>query len=978
MTDRLATGNAAIDRSRPIRFSFDGKAMTGFAGDTLASALLANGVRLVGRSFKYHRPRGIFSAGAEEPNALVELGHGARREPNSKATTVELVDGLEAWSQNRFPSLRLDLLSVNSLLSPFLKAGFYYKTFMWPAAFWEKLYEPAIRRAAGLGRAAGQPDPDHYDKGNAFCDLLVIGGGPAGMAAALAAADAGQRVLLCESDFLLGASLRGRDGAIDGGDAADWLGTAARRIADHPNITLMLRTTMFAVYDHSVFAAVEQSAPGDADAPRQRVWRIVTERSILATGAIERPMLFDGNDLPGVMLAGAVATYATRFGVQAGQRIAFAVDNDAGWESAADAARAGAHIVAIIDRRPGLSARAEEIAPQLNIVIHLGATVRRGHGGRSLKAVTIAGADGKATRLAIDCLAVSGGWNPNIGIATHLGARPRWNEATGQFLADARPEGMILCGAAAGQSSANACVRHGAAAGRSVVDRTSFDETPAPVPASDRPSSVRSLGGGKVFVDLQHDVTEEDVRLAFAEGYRSVEHLKRYTTLGMATDQGRTANFLGLSLMAELTGQSIAATGTTTARPPAVPIAIGALAGTHRGGHFRPLRKTVTHDWALERGAPMIEAGLWRRAQWYPREGETDWLTSVNREVLAVRSAVGICDVSTLGKIDIQGPDAGALLDFVYANLFSTLAVGRVRYGAMLREDGFVFDDGTTARLGDQHFLMSTTTANAEAVMEHLEWCLQVLKPAWRVQIASVTEQWAQFSIAGPNARPLVAALLEPDIAIDDASLPHMSVMPVRLRSGVAGRLFRMSFSGERGFEIAVPARHGLETWRALVELGRPLGVEPYGTEALGVLRIEKGHVAGPELNGQTTAADIGLGRMVSKKKDFIGRLMALREPLADPMRPRLVGLRSSRPFSAGAHLLPAAGPFTAAHDQGHITSAAYSPTLRQWIGLGLLDNGSNRIGETIAAHDPVRNAHGDVEVCSPVFVDPEGTRVHG
>ncbi len=977
MTDRLNPAGSAIDRSQTVCFHFDGKPMTGFAGDTLASALLANGVKLVGRSFKYHRPRGIFSTGAEEPNALVELGRGDRREPNIKATMVELCDGLEAWSQNRFPSLDFDLLSVNSLLSPFLKAGFYYKTFMWPAAFWEKLYEPFIRRAAGLGRASGQPDPDHYEKGNLFCDLLVIGGGPAGMAAALAAADAGRRVVLCEADFLLGASLQGRGGQIGDSDSADWLATAGRRIAEHPNITLMLRTTLFAVYDHGVFGAIEQPVAGHPTAPRQRMWRIAADRSILATGAIERPLLFGHNDLPGVMLAGAVANYAARFGVPAGDRIAFAVDNDSGWESAADCARAGAHVVAVIDRRPTLSPVAEGISRELKTAVHLGASIRRAHGGRALKAVTIESVGGRTRRIAVDCLGVSGGWNPNIGIATHLGAKPRWHAATGQFLVDARPEGMLVAGSAAGHGSAAACADHGALAGRCAASGLSLTETPPP-PAAGEPPVVQPHGGGKVFVDLQHDVTEDDVRLAHAEGYRSVEHLKRYTTLGMATDQGRTSNFLGLSLMADFTGQSIDATGTTTARPPAVPVAIGALAGVHRGQHFRPLRQTATHGWALDQGAPMIEAGLWRRAQWYPKPGEPDWLTSVNREVTAVRSAVGVCDVSTLGKIDIQGPDAAALLDFAYANLFSTLAVGRVRYGVMLREDGFVFDDGTTARLGDEHFLMSTTTANAEAVMEHLEWCLQVLRPDWRVQIASVTEQWAQFSIAGPQARPLVAALLAPDTAIDDASLPHMSVIPARLRTGVEGRLFRMSFSGERGFEIAVPARHGLETWRALLDLGRPLGVEPYGTEALGVLRIEKGHVAGPELNGQTTAADIGLGRMVSKKKDFIGRLMALREPLADPARPRLVGLKSDKPFSAGAHLLPAAGPFTTANDQGHVTSAAYSPTLQQWIGLGLLTNGTDRIGETIAAHDPVRNGHAEVEVCSPVFVDPEGTRVHG
>jgi len=982
---RLTTIAGSIDRSQVLHFRFDGRCYTGYAGDTLASALMANGIKTVGRSFKYHRKRGIFSAGPEEPNALVELRAGDRKEPNCKATTIALFDGLEARSQNRFPTLGFDLLGINGLLSPFLGAGFYYKTFMWPASFWEKVYEPAIRRAAGLGRAAALPDPDSYEKANLFCDVLVIGGGPAGIAAASEAADCGKRVVICEADAELGGGLLAEGSSTSSVKERAALGAAYERLRSHPCVTIKLRTTVFGAYDGGAFGAVENVADHlpkpDRGQPRQRLWRIFATRSILATGSIERPMLFQGNDLPGVMLASAIRTYVNRYAVAPGQRLAFYVNNHAGWRAALDCERAGLSVAAVIDTRAVLPAMSKALMGEIAAPVYLGAVVASARGRSRVAGVVVRTKDGRAVRIAADCLGVSGGWNPNIAITTHLGARPRWSELSGQFRAEDVPAGMSICGAAAGAETTEDCRRHGALAGRNFA--TGITVANDGQRSSTEPPSafIAATAGKKIFVDLQHDVTARDIGIAYREGFRSVEHLKRYTTLGMATDQGRTSNFLGLALMAELSGNTIAATGTTTARPPVAPVAIGALAGDHVGRHFRPTRKTTTHDWAERQAAPMIEAGLWLRPQWYPLPGESDWMASVGREVDAVRNAVGICDVSTLGKIDIQGPDAATLLDFVYANLFSTLAVGRARYGLMLREDGFVFDDGTTARLGETHYVMSTTTANAEGVMEHLEYCTQVLRPDLDVQFASITEQWAQFSIAGPRARHLVEAFIDSGHDLRDEAMPHMSVRETRLRAGIPARLFRLSFSGELGFELAVPARYGAAAWAMMLDLGQPFGVTPYGTEALGTLRIEKGHVAGPELDGTTTAHDLGFGRMLSSKKDYIGRVMAQRTALTDPSRPTLVGVRpcdDRQRINAGALIVTPTGKPGPGDDQGRVTSTAYSPAQGTWLGLGLLRGGAERRGEKLLAYDPLRDASTFVEICSPVFIDPEGSRVRG
>ena len=978
----LRLGGGGIDRSRTLGFTFDGRRYAGHPGDTLASALLASGVKLMGRSFKYHRPRGLLASGSEEPNALVELRSGARQEPNTRATMAELFEGLEARSQNRWPSLAFDVQGVNDLLAPFLTAGFYYKTFMWPAAFWEKLYEPLIRRAAGLGSLSREPDPDLYDKGFLHGDLLVIGAGPAGLMAALTAGRAGARVILADEDFLLGGRLNAETLEVGGQPGAAWAADVVAELASLPNIRLMPRTTVMGVFDHGIFGAVERltdhlpAAP--AGKPRQVLWRITARRAVLAAGAIERPIAFRDNDRPGVMLAGAVRAYLNRWGVAAGRRVALFVNNDDGLRTARDLDARGVDVVAVIDAR--------EEGERLPGIRHLKGAVVTGASGRlALTGITVRDARGREERVACDVLGVSGGWNPTLALTSHHSARPVWDEGIAAFLPSPDgPAGLLVAGAAAGVLSTHGALATGAARAAEALSDLGIAAAAPDLPrAEDAPVSLRPLwhvsGDGRAWVDLQNDVTVKDIRLAHQENFRSVEHLKRYTTLGMATDQGKTSNVLGLAVMAELTGRSIPETGTTVFRPPYTPVAMGVLAGRSRGEEFKPRRLTPSHRWASEQGAVFVEVGMWLRAQWFPRPGETTWRESVDREVLATRKGVGVCDVTTLGKIDVQGTDAGAFLDRVYANTFSTLPVGKVRYGLMLREDGIVMDDGTTARMGENEYVMTTTTANAVPVFRHLEFCRQCLWPDLDVQLVSTTEAWAQFSVAGPNARRLLERVVDQDIS--DVAFPYMACGGVTVCGGLRARLFRISFSGELAYEIAVPTRYGDALIRELMAQGADLGVTPYGTEALGVLRVEKGHVAGNELNGQTTALNMGLGKMVSKKKDAIGIPLSRREGLAREDGLRLVGVRPvdpAAPLRAGSHFIAMGREPVAANDEGWLTSVVHSPHLGHQIALGYLRNGAARLGERMRAVNLVGKAETEVEIVSPHFIDPEGERLRG
>ncbi len=972
-------GKGIVDRSAPVSFRFDGVTHQGFSGDTLASALLADGVRVVARSFKYHRPRGVLTAGSEEPNALVTIGRGAEADPNVRATVQEVFGGLDAVSQNRWPSLGLDLMAINDLAAPFLGAGFYYKTFMWPRAFWEKLYEPVIRRAAGLGRLSGQADPDIYERAWAFCDLLVIGSGPAGLMAALVAGRAGADVILAEEDFAMGGRLLAETGEIEGMPGADWAASVLAELAEMDNVRLMPRTTVTGAYDGGTYGALERvghHAPRKGDgAPRETFWRIVAGRTVLAAGALERPVAFANNDRPGIMTASAVRAYLNRWGVSAGKSVTVFANNDDAHRTAHDMVAAGVHVAAVIDSRA-------DAPDSSDFRVFRGAVVCDAGGRGGLSDITVRHASGTEEKIATDCLAMSGGWNPTVHMTCHMNGRPEWRADIAAFVPrDGMVPGLRAAGACNGAFSTDACLREGAAAARAALEDMGRSAPEVDIPAADDAAySISPLwavpGKGRAWLDFQNDVTVKDVKQAATENFRSVEHMKRYTTQGMATDQGKNSNVGALAVLADATGRGIPETGTTTFRPPFTPVPIAAMGSGAQGHGFAPQRFTTSHTASIERGAPMIEAGLWYRPSYFAKPGETTWRQSCDREVAMVREKVGVCDVSTLGKIDIQGPDAARLLDFVYCNTFGTLKVGRVRYGLMLREDGHVMDDGTTARLGQDHFVMTTTTAAAGQVMRHLEFVTQVLHPEWDVLLISATEQWAQFAVAGPKSRDLLNGVL--DAPIDGETWPFMSCGPVGIL-GAQGRLFRISFSGEHAYEIAVPARFGDSLFRLLVARAEEMGGGPYGMEALNVLRIEKGMITHAEIHGRTTAFDIGMQRMVSQKKDCIGKVMSERPGLMDANRDRLVGLRpvgAVQKLTAGAHLYDEGAAPVRVNDQGYITSVAFSPTLGTMLALGFLKRGPDRIGERVKVVDAVRGLETLCEVVDPVFFDPEGGRV--
>lgn len=985
MTSYRLPKGGLVDRSVSIPFTFDDRVCSGHPGDTLASALLANGRRLVGRSFKYHRPRGIMTAGAAEPNALVTIGRDGRTEPNTRATMQELYAGLEAHSQNRWPSLDVDLGAVNGLFSPFLGAGFYYKTFMWPAALWERLYEPLIRRSAGLGRASHAPDPDSYEKSWAHCDLLVVGSGPAGLAAALTAGRAGLRIILADEHAELGGTLLSQTATVDGVPAPEFATRCVEELRSLPNVRLLPRTTVVGWYDSNVFGAVERVQKHVADPvasrPVERFWRIAARRAILATGAEERPLLFGGNDVPGVMLAGAMRTYLNRFAVAPGRRVAIFTANDNGYALARDLDRAGVDLAAIIDSRTDCEVRYEGKARVIR-----GAHVNSANGRKSLSSITVAGPAG-VERLAVDALAMAGGFSPIIHLALHRGGRPVWSDEQAAFLAPPGLQGVELAGSAAGAAGLADCVAQGAAAAAAISAALGARASAIAVSVADeifaraaRP--LWSIPGirGKAFVDFQNDVHVADLKLAAQEGFGHVELAKRYTTAGMATDQGKLSNVNAIGLLAEARGISPAEVGTTTFRPFYTPVSFGALTGSATGKYFQPIRKSPLHGWAAKNGAVFVETGLWYRSAWFPRPGESGWRQSVDREVLSARASAGLCDVSMLGKIEITGRDAMTFIDRVYSNGFARLPVGKARYGLMLREDGMIYDDGTVSRLDENRFFVTTTTAYAAGVMDHLEFCAQVHWPELDVTLASVTDQWAQMSLAGPKSRAILAEIVDDDLS--DATMGQLAAKEVSLFGcRLAGMLFRISFSGERAYELAVPAGYGESVADALMQAGAKHGICAYGVEALGVLRLEKGFVTHAEINGTVVPADLGLGRMVTASKpDFIGKAMLAREGLSDAHRPRLTGIMpvdSSASFLPGAHILERGAAATLENDQGYVTSAGYSPHLKSTIGLALVVRGPDRHGEEVVVWNGLRNEAIRGRLCDPVFFDPKNERLH-
>ena len=970
---RLETGGR-IARGREIGFRFDGRTYAGYAGDTLASALLANGVHLVGRSFKYHRPRGILSAGSEEPNALVTVDRGGGRiAPNLRATQIELYEGLTAASQNRFPSLGFDLGAAAGWFGPLLSAGFYYKTFLWPASFWARLYEPAIRAAAGLGKAPKQADPDRYVHQYTHCEVLVIGAGPAGIAAALAAASTGVRVMLCDEQSELGGSLLTETGAvINGKPASEWLADALTSLESR--VTLLPRTTAFGWYPDNMIGLVERLTDHvgipDPYLPRERLWQVRARAVILATGAIERPLVFPHNDRPGIILAGAARSFVNRWGVVPGRTVAIATADDSAYAAALDLHRAGVTIAAILDqrRKPGPIA---EVARMAGTIVQAGARVEATSGGKRLTAISVS--TGRGT-IECDTLLMSGGWTPSVHLFSQSRGKLRFDAAIGAFL-PGEPAARVRCaGACDGVFGLAACLESGYAAGETHTPRT-FSVSGAPDTAPSAPPEP-AAPHPRAFVDFQNDVTTKDLSIATQEGFRSIEHVKRYTTSGMATDQGKTSNINALATIAALTGRSMPEVGLTIFRPPYTPVTFGALAGTARGALFDPVRHAPLHDWATAHGAVFEDVGTWKRARYFPRPGET-MRDAVSRECLAVRNACGIFDASTLGKIEVVGPDAAAFLNRMYVNDIASLPVGRCRYGLLLGEDGFLRDDGVIARIAEDRFHVTTTTGGAASVLHMMEDYLQTEFFDLRAWLTSTTEHWATIALQGPFSRSILERLMD---GTDLSTMPHMSVRECHV-AGVPARLFRVSFTGEAGFEIAVPASQAQAVWDALLAAGSPT---PYGTEAMHVLRAEKGFIiVGQETDGTAIPADLGFGAIGRNKPDFVGKRSLTRPDMLRNDRRQLVGLLTEDPKmvlqeGAQVQILPSWSGATMTVGQqslGHIASAYWSATLGRSIALAMVSNGRQRIGETMLV--PMPHATIRAAVVAPVFFDPNNTRLH-
>jgi sarcosine oxidase subunit alpha len=991
-----------VDRSRPLTFTFDGRSYRGFAGDSLASALLANGVHLVGRSFKYHRPRGILAAGPEEPNGLVTVYRDeARYTPNLRVTQVELYEGLQAMSQNRWPSLERDVGRVNDWLSAFFPAGFYYKTFMWPKSGWKKWYEPAIRRAAGLGVAPTRPDPDRYAQRYAHCDVLVVGGGPAGLAAALAAADSGARVMLCDESAEFGGSLLGDSSArINGGSALDWVRRSVTELRRNARVTLLTRTTAFGYFPHNFIGLNERitdhlAAP-PRQLPRERLWGVRARHVVLATGAIERPLVFPGNDLPGIMLAGAAQTYLNRYGVLVGRRIVVVTACDAAYQAALDLQANGVGVAAIADVRPQLPSGLPDAARAAGIEILPGATVLGTEGNLRVEAITLGVVDAsgqvsRTRRIECDSVLMSGGFTPSVHLFSQSRGKLAWDESLRAFIPGRSAEGERSAGACRGLTDLAQALEDGASAGAQAspgeaVSQAGGQDRRFSVEASIRRAgatlgalpAAHPVGKLKAFVDWQHDVTVRDVKLAAREGFQSIEHLKRYTTTGMATDQGKTSNLNALAIVAQDLNTAIPQVGLTTFRMPYTPTTFGSFAGISRGNLFDPRRTTPTHAWAQGKGAVFEPVGLWLRARYFPR-GLEDMHAAVARECRAVRNACGMFDASTLGKIEVVGADAAEFMNRLYINSWTGLAVGRARYGILCREDGFIYDDGVVARLAPDRFHVTTTTGGAPRVLAMMEDYRQTEWPDLKVWLTSTTEQWAVIAVQGPNARRVLEPLVS-DIDLGAAALPHMAVARGRI-CGVPMLLFRVSFTGELGFEINVPADYGAAVWESIHAAGQPHGISEYGTEAMHVLRAEKGYIiVGQDTDGTVTPDDAGLTWAIGKAKpDFVGKRSLDRPSMKAANRKQLVGLRACDGrtiLEEGAQLAAKPGQAPPMELIGHITSSYASSVLGFPIALAMLAGGRARLGEHL--YVPMPGGDIEVEVTSPIFYDPAGERLNG
>jgi sarcosine oxidase subunit alpha len=996
MSHRLPSGGRLIDRAQPLDFTFNGKRLKGYAGDTLASALLGSGHTLMGRSFKYHRPRGVVTSGPEEPNALVNLGEGRRLEPNQRATMTELFEGLTARSQNHWPSLEWDVGAVNGLLSRFLPAGFYYKMFMYPRSFWKHVYEPFIRQSAGLGQAPEARDADTYEHFHIHVDVLVIGGGIAGLTAARAAGEAGRSVLLIEQSPHWGGRAPVDGATIANVPAGTWVDEQVAALQGLDTVHLRLRTMGAGVYDHGYVLAMERLTDHDPDAggPRHRLWKIRAGQVVTATGAIERPLSFAGNDLPGVMLASAVRDYVVNHAIAPGDRTVIVTNNDDAYRTALTLHEAGLTVPVILDARAKGGGELAEKARELGIRIENGMGIAKVKGGPFVEGVTICSQSGSGAGLediACDVVAMSGGWSPVVHLWSHCGGKLLWDEAQAHFRPDASraPTGadgqpfVTPAGAASGALTTAAILADARAAGARAAGTKPKGKAPAveePAEAPLLPVWLMPQGAGddlksKMWLDFQNDVKVSDVELAAREGFESVEHAKRYTTLGMATDQGKLSNINGLAILSQSRGEPIPEVGTTTFRPPYTPISMGAIAGEARGKLFQPIRRTPIHDWHAGSGAKWEPVAQWRRPYCYPRGAETPE-EAVHREVRNTRQAVGLLDASTLGKLLVKGPDAGRFLDMMYTNMMSTLPVGRCRYGLMCNEDGFLIDDGVVVRLSEDTWLCHTTSGGADRIHGHMEDWLQTEWWDWQVYVANLTEQYAQIAVVGPESRRLLERLGGMDLAKD--TLPFMTFADGTL-GGFRARVHRISFSGELSFEVAVPASEGRAFWDALLDKGDDLGVMPYGTEALHVMRAEKGFIMiGDETDGTVIPQDLGLDWAVSKKKaDFLGRRGQERVHMTRPDRWKLVGLEttdgSTLPDGAYA-VAPGRNANGQRNVQGRVTSTYHSPTLGRGIAMGLVVRGPERMGEVLEF--PATDGRTvTARIVDPVFYDKAGEK---
>lgn len=989
--NRIA-GKGRLTPARTARFTFDGKSYTALEGDTVASALLANGIHLVGRSFKYHRPRGILSAGAEEPNALLDIARdSARKQPNVRATVQEVFDGMIVKSQNRWPTLAFDAGSVNDLLSPFFAAGFYYKTFMWPRKAWKHVYEPFIRRAAGLGVAPTEDDPDHYASRFAHCDVLVVGAGISGLCAALAAAEAGAKVILCDEQSEAGGALRFDAGVkIDGIDGYEWVQKTVTRLTAMTNVQVLIRTTAFGYYNHNFVGLAERvtdhlARPG-RELPRERLWQVRAKRVILATGAIERHMVFPNNDRPGIMLASAARMYLNHYGVAVGAKVGVYTAHDSAYEAAFDLKRAGVAIAAIVDcrQKPGEAVFAE--ARSLGIEVLAGHSVIDTAGRLRISSMSVVrNGGGSARKIAVDAMLVSAGWTPSVHLFSQSRGKVKFDAESQRFLPGTYVQDCLSVGACNGTDGLQETIEESLAAGEltaqaagskiALSGEQAFTWTGGMIGSGEGAGSEKN---SKAFVDFQHDVCAKDIRLAVREGMHSIEHIKRFTTNGMASDQGKLSNMHGLAIAADMLGREIPHVGLTTFRAPYTPVTYGTLVSHSRSELFDPARKTPIHRWEEAHGPVFEDVGNWKRAWFYPRAGET-MHQAVNRECRTVRETAGVFDASTLGKIEVVGPDAAEFLNLIYTNAWDTLKPGRCRYGIMLREDGFVYDDGVVGRLADDRFHVTTTTGGAPRVLNHMEDYLQTEFPHLKVWLTSTTEQWAVIAVQGPKAREIVAPLVE-GLDISNEAFPHMSVAECQV-CGVPARLFRVSFTGEVGFEINVPADYGQSVWEAVWARAEPLGACAYGTETMHVLRAEKGYIiVGQDTDGTVTPDDAGLSWAVSKKKaDFVGIRGLKRPDLVKEGRKQLVGLVTREPnvvLEEGAQVVASPSEPKPMTMLGHVTSSYWSENLGRSIAFALVAGGRERVGRTLYVPMPDKTIA--VEVTDTVFFDKEGGRING